>query len=196
MNVVPSYIFMTVMILFITIMIPYHHTRQFVSIFLGMITTFQTFVFTVQLYIDIQLISPQCRIYASVNRVSIGSDDGLSPIRHQSIIWTKADILLIEPLKTNFRGILIENHIFPLIKMHLKLSSAKWQTFCLALDLLITVTMNTPGSHIVYCGYVLHSVHSSLWYVEYWPNIWILLQGVLINALQCCQHLVYIYCLF
>ena len=29
---------------------------------------------------------PQCRIYASVNRVSICSDNGLSPIRHQAII--------------------------------------------------------------------------------------------------------------
>ena len=28
----------------------------------------------------------QCRIYASVSRVSIGSDNGLSPIRHQAII--------------------------------------------------------------------------------------------------------------
>ena len=64
----------------------------------GMITTFHTFVFTVHLYNNIQLISPQCRIYASVNRVSIGLDDGLLPIRPQAIIWTKAGILLIEPL--------------------------------------------------------------------------------------------------
>ena len=27
-----------------------------------------------------------CRIYASVNRISIGSDKGLSPIRRQAII--------------------------------------------------------------------------------------------------------------
>ena len=32
------------------------------------------------------LISPLCRIYASVNWVSIGSDNGLSPIRLQAII--------------------------------------------------------------------------------------------------------------
>ena len=29
---------------------------------------------------------PYCRIYASENRISIGSDNGLSPIRHQAII--------------------------------------------------------------------------------------------------------------
>ena len=34
----------------------------------------------------IKLISPQCRIYASVNRVSIGSDKSVSPIRHEPII--------------------------------------------------------------------------------------------------------------
>ena len=34
----------------------------------------------------LKLISPQCRIYASVNRVGIRSDYGLSPIRHQVII--------------------------------------------------------------------------------------------------------------
>ena len=41
-----------------------------------------------QLHTEIlhQLISPWCRIYASVNEVSIGSDNGLSPIRRQAII--------------------------------------------------------------------------------------------------------------
>ena len=37
----------------------------------------------------------------------IGSDDGLSPGRHQAIIWTKAGILLIGPLGINFREIWI-----------------------------------------------------------------------------------------
>ena len=42
------------------------------------------------------------RIYASVNWVSIGSNNGLSPDRRQAIIWTNAGILLIAPLVTNF----------------------------------------------------------------------------------------------
>ena len=51
---------------------------------------------------------------------SIGSDNGLSPGRHQAIIWTNAGILLIGPLGTNFSELLIEIHTFSLKKMHLK----------------------------------------------------------------------------
>ena len=35
----------------------------------------------------------------------IGSDNGLSPSRHQAIIWTNAGILLFGPLWTNFSEI-------------------------------------------------------------------------------------------
>ena len=38
---------------------------------------------------------PLCRIYASMNKVSIGSDNYLSPDRRQTIIWTKASLLSI-----------------------------------------------------------------------------------------------------
>ena len=38
-----------------------------------------------------------------------GSDNGLSPGRHQTIISTSAGILLIGPLGTNFTEILIWN---------------------------------------------------------------------------------------
>ena len=43
-------------------------------------------------------ISPLCRILASVNRVYIGSDNGVSPIRRQAIIKTNAGLLSIGPL--------------------------------------------------------------------------------------------------
>ena len=36
-----------------------------------------------------------CRIYASENGISIGSDNGLSPIRRQAIIQTNAVLLSI-----------------------------------------------------------------------------------------------------
>ena len=52
----------------------------------------------------------------------------------QAIIWTNAEILLIWPLETNFSEILIEIDIFTFNKMHLKLSSARWQPFCLGLN--------------------------------------------------------------
>ena len=54
----------------------------------------------------------------------IGSDNGLSPGRRQTIIWTNAWILLIGPLGTNFSEILIEIYIFWLKEMHLEMSSA------------------------------------------------------------------------
>ena len=38
----------------------------------------------------------------------IGSDNGLSPGRHEAIIWTNAGILLIGPLGTNISEILID----------------------------------------------------------------------------------------
>ena len=64
----------------------------------------------------------------------IGSDDGLSPGRRQAIIWTNAGIFLFGPLGSNFREVLIEIDIFSFKKMHLKLSSAKWGSFCLSLN--------------------------------------------------------------
>ena len=74
-------------------------------------------------------ISPLCRIYVSMNRVSIGSDNGLSPIRRQAIIQTSAGLLLIGPSGTNISELLVKNRTFPFKKMHLKMSSAKWGHF-------------------------------------------------------------------
>ena len=70
----------------------------------------------------------------------IGSDNGLSPGRRQAIIWTNAGILLIGPLRTNFSEIFIEMHTFSFKNMWLKMSSAKWQPFCLGLNVLINDT--------------------------------------------------------
>ena len=66
----------------------------------------------------------------------IGSDNGLSPGRRQAIIWTDAGILLIGPLGTNFSEILIEIYTFSFRKIHLKVSSGKWQPSCLGLNVL------------------------------------------------------------
>ena len=43
---------------------------------------------------------PLVSVYVSVNRVSIVSDNGLSPIRRLAIILTDAGLLSIEPLAT------------------------------------------------------------------------------------------------
>ena len=74
---------------------------------------------------------PPCRICASVNRISIGSDNGLSPIRRRAINLTKARLLSIGPLGTNFREFFyIKILNFSFKKVHLKKSSAKWWRFC------------------------------------------------------------------
>ena len=76
----------------------------------------------------------------------IGSDNGLPPGRRQAFIWTIAGTLLIGPLETNFSEMLIEIQTVSFKKMHLKLSSAKWRSFCLGLDVLMVLCM-TPQSH-------------------------------------------------
>ena len=66
----------------------------------------------------------------------IDSDNGLSPGRRQAIIWTKAGILWIGPLGTNFSEILIEIQTFSLKKIRFKMSSAKCCPFRLGLNVL------------------------------------------------------------
>ena len=66
----------------------------------------------------------------------IGSDNDLSLGRCQAIIWTNAAILLIEHLGTKVNGIIIEIHTFSFKKIHSKMSSAKWQPFCICLNVL------------------------------------------------------------
>ena len=60
----------------------------------------------------------------------IDSDDGLSPGRRRTIIWTNAKILLLGPLGTNSSEILLEIHTFSFKKMRLKVSSAEWRPSC------------------------------------------------------------------
>ena len=76
-----------------------------------------------------------------VSKLTItGSNNGLSPDRHQAIIWTNAGLLLIGPLGTNFSEILIEILTFSFKKMRLKVSSAKQRPFCLGLNVLTDVS--------------------------------------------------------
>ena len=66
----------------------------------------------------------------------IGWGNGMSPGRRRAIIWTNAGILLIWPLGTNFGENLIEIHTFSFTKICWKMSSGKWQTLCLGLNVL------------------------------------------------------------
>ena len=92
----------------------------------------------------------------------IGSDNGLSPDRHQSIIWTNAEILLIGLLGTNFIAILIGIQTFSFKKMHLKMSSAKWHPFCFGLNVLnmLNTGYNTyPMPMVRFSSDYLHLLH-------------------------------------
>ena len=66
-----------------------------------------------------------CRIYESGDLASVGSGNGLSPVRRQVITWTNAGLLSIGHLGTNFSEIRIEIRNISLKKMHLDMSSVK-----------------------------------------------------------------------
>ena len=87
----------------------------------------------------------------------IGSDNGLSPSRRQAIIWTNAGILLIGTLATNFSEISIEIYTFSFKKMHLNMSSGKWWSFCLGLNVLnlCSFRLNLQVSELLmHCNYL------------------------------------------
>ena len=81
-----------------------------------------------------------------MNRVSIGSDNGLSPGRRQTIIWTNDGILLIGPQGTNFSESLMETDTFSFKKM--EMSSGKWRPFCLGLNVLRKIIPCVPWGRI------------------------------------------------
>ena len=62
---------------------------------------------------------------------------------HQAIIWTNAGILLTGTLGTNLSEILNDIQTFSLKKRFLKMSSEKWRPFCLGLNVLRQLNMNT-----------------------------------------------------
>ena len=125
-----------------------------------------------------QVIEAEWRIIDVGKLTIIGSDNGLSPGRRQTIIWTIAGILLIGPLGTNLSEILIEIDTFSFKKIHLKMSSAKWRPFCLGLDVLkyctlfgkiihkLTETINQMYVSYAMCGLIkiqqlfIKTVHS------------------------------------
>ena len=76
------------------------------------------------------------RIYVSVDKITIGSDNGLSSGRHQAITRASAGIFLIGPLGTNFSEILIEIRTFSFKKRRLKMSSRKCRPSCLGFNVL------------------------------------------------------------
>ena len=107
----------------------------------------------------------------------IGSDNGLSPGRHQAIIWTNAGgIWWIGPLGTKFSEISIEIHIFPFKEMHSKMSSGKWRPFCLSLNVLMI--KRTSGGSWFRSWYIAMNPSAT---ELFWKNIYIYLTFSIIS---------------
>ena len=92
----------------------------------------------------VYLIETEWRIYASVNYAIIGSENDLSPVRCQAFVWTNDRSLSIGSLGTNFSEILIKITTISFREMRLKMSSAKWQPFCLSLNVVYIAFMSYP----------------------------------------------------
>ena len=93
----------------------------------------------------------------------IGSDNGLSPGWCQAIIWTKAGILLIRTLGTNFSETFSEIHPFINI-WFIRIVWSDWGN-CVLLNIaelwyqiciLFEGQVNTYPRHSVYCSYMMH----------------------------------------
>ena len=90
--------------------------------------------------------------YICISKLTIiGSDNGLSPGRRQTIIWINVGILFIGTIGTNFSETLIEIYTFSFEKMPLKMLSGKWQPFCLGLNVLIHVVQHTIPTRSLHC---------------------------------------------
>ena len=72
-----------------------------------------------------------------IHRNIMGLDNGLSPVWHQAIVWTNADIIVIESLETNFSSIWIKTQQFSCKWICLKMTSAKCLRSCSGLNVLI-----------------------------------------------------------
>ena len=99
----------------------------------------------------------------------IGSDNGLSPDRHQAIVWTNAGLLLIGPLGKNLSEILIEILTFSFKKMRLKVSSAKRRPFCLGLNVLNKRQTHKKSTIIFYFSnnLTMHDAHIYAGYISH-----------------------------
>ena len=106
-------------------------------------------------------------IHICISKLTIGSDNGLSPGQRHTIIWTNARILSIHTLGTNFYGILNEIHTFSITKMYLKILFAKWHPFCLGLNILNYAQWNMHRHFCVLfcCAHVISSCGLAMWII-------------------------------
>ena len=89
-----------------------------------------------------------CYGYVSMKEAITGSDNGLSPVRHQVIIWTNAGLLSIGTLEKNFSEFLIAIQTLSFKKMHLKMLFGKWRLFCLGPHVIKEIDVKVA----IWCG--------------------------------------------
>ena len=92
----------------------------------NILTTFLITIMALPLLIKVKWL-----IDASVNQPNIGSNNGLSPIRHQTIIWTNADLFtirLLEQMKCQW-NFTRNSNAFQFKKIHLEILSKNGDQF-------------------------------------------------------------------
>ena len=92
------------------------------------------------------MVSDGYLVYVPENQAITDTENGLSPVQHQAIIWNNAGSLSTASLKTYFRSILIKMQQFSIKFMHLKMLFVKCLPFYLGLGRL-NISSGQNGCH-------------------------------------------------
>ena len=118
------------------------------------------------------------------NFTIIGSNNGLQPVRRQAIALTNVGTL-IRTSGANFNEILSKIHTYSFKEMHLKMSSAKWQQFCLGFRVLTQFLLKVDQNLTELSWYsLIHCGHMAIW-------IWVIIgsgNGLLPDAPSLCLN--------
>ena len=96
---------------------------------------------------------PLCVYSLKPTEATTGSDNGLSPVQYQAIIWNNDVLMFNEPLGTNYREILIEIYKVSLKKCFesvvLEMAVISSQPQCVKL---MSEKSSSPWAAILMCG--------------------------------------------
>ena len=116
-------------------------------------------------------------INASVNKAIIGSDNGLSPVRHHYL--NQCRIIVNWNPEANFNKIQIKIWNFKFNDIHMKMPSANWRSFRTGLNVLTHCSLVTPygdlelmapSHYLTQCWRIIRKVHVIWWH--YHKKIW------------------------
>ena len=131
------------------------------------------------------LVETEWHIYTSVYQPIIDLYNGLSLAQHQANIWTNDNSLLIGPLRTNSSEIVIEIKLISFKKMHLEMSSAKWLSFCLGLNVLMRCRYASENRGFFKSPSFVHVTHLRSTSFELSPRY---AKGCQRHYFRVCQH--------